>query len=730
MLPARDFRTVALGLFLFLMSVYLLNYSGSPHSSDGIAMLATAESLVRRGELDMNAYLWMGLQQGSFGPDGELYSRKGMGQVLAALPLAWLGLRVPAFGLVQTAMLLSPLVAAATALCLYTVCLRLGFGTSTALTVGLAYGLATPALPYSKYFFSDPLTGLALMAALLAALSYRRHASVLSSGACGACLGFAALTRSTSLALVPLFALGLWRWRSRPGSGEGGRFGLQGAGSHLASFAASVAAFLALMGSFNYLRYGDPLVTGYLPQESFSGDWVQGTAGLLVSPGRGLFLYAPILLLAIPGWLALRRRDPAVAWLGLGVFAAHGLIYGKWFMWHGGYCWGPRFLLPAVPFLMLALAPLWERGSMWRRAAVALPGVSLVPQLRGSVVSFAPFQDSLLASGLPLFDPRTFRLPRYSPLLGQWQYLHARNLDFAWAQGVDGAPQVDWLLLAGLSGTVLLSAAALAQAAAGKGRRLLVMAALAVALAVPFLLARAEEQGRHPLDRALRLVEGGERRGGAFLLARPTDSLVVSDRYRGLLPCYGLPADAPPWLDRLSDRYRNLWLLRDDAALAASAAELWLSSWGYQLATHTGGAPGGPSWRLVRYGRPRGELSLAATEEPFQAGITLAEAALAREGEVLFLRLQWRADRALVQDYKVFVHAYDAQGELLAQHDSMPALWQRPTTTWSPGETVEDRHALLLPAGKTCEYLLLGLYEPDTGRRLPLADGRDAVRIP
>ncbi|MEM7346792.1 MAG: hypothetical protein AAF485_21320, partial [Chloroflexota bacterium] len=57
-------------LFLFLLSVYLLTYTPRINSSDGLAMFATAESLVRRGAFDIEQIRWSDLQQGTYGLDG------------------------------------------------------------------------------------------------------------------------------------------------------------------------------------------------------------------------------------------------------------------------------------------------------------------------------------------------------------------------------------------------------------------------------------------------------------------------------------------------------------------------------------------------------------------------------------------------------------------------------------------------------------------------------------
>ena len=143
-------KHLAVALFLFLLSVYMLTYSGTLHSSDGQAMFSVAESFVRRLDYDINQIRWMGLQQGSFGPDGNLYCRKGLGTSLVAIPLAWLGLVVPFWGVVQTTMLLNVFVTALTGTVLFLYVRRLGYSQSTGGAIALIYGLGTMAWPYAK----------------------------------------------------------------------------------------------------------------------------------------------------------------------------------------------------------------------------------------------------------------------------------------------------------------------------------------------------------------------------------------------------------------------------------------------------------------------------------------------------------------------------------------------------------------------------------------------------
>ncbi len=85
----------------------------------------------------------------------------------------------------------------------------------------------------------------------------------------------------------------------------------------------------------------------------------------------------------------------------------------------------------------------------------------------------------------------------------------------------------------------------------------------------------------------------------------------------------------------------------------------------------------------------------------------------------------------VTQDYHVFIHLLDRQGQLVAQADGQPAHWTRPTSTWTVGELVVDRHGLWIPTGTApgVYQLSLGLYRPEDGQRLPLADGQDSIKL-
>jgi hypothetical protein len=109
-------------------------------------------------------------------------------------------------------------------------------------------------------------------------------------------------------------------------------------------------------------------------------------------------------------------------------------------------------------------------------------------------------------------------------------------------------------------------------------------------------------------------------------------------------------------------------------------------------------------------------------------GIDLPGANLA-PGDVVPLTLFWQARKPVAEDLKVFVHLVDAGGRLIAQRDSEPVGGLQPTTMWELGEAILDRHGVLLPDPlPPGEYwLIVGLYDPVSGDRLPVSAGGDAA---
>jgi hypothetical protein len=93
----------------------------------------------------------------------------------------------------------------------------------------------------------------------------------------------------------------------------------------------------------------------------------------------------------------------------------------------------------------------------------------------------------------------------------------------------------------------------------------------------------------------------------------------------------------------------------------------------------------------------------------------------ARPGDLVKLKLIWRARNAVGQSYKVFVHVVGADGRLLVQQDGVPGNWALPTDTWAAGEVIVDSYEIPIPPeAPPGDYgIQVWMYNPENGQRLP-----------
>jgi len=96
-------------------------------------------------------------------------------------------------------------------------------------------------------------------------------------------------------------------------------------------------------------------------------------------------------------------------------------------------------------------------------------------------------------------------------------------------------------------------------------------------------------------------------------------------------------------------------------------------------------------------------------------------------GQPVNVTLLWHPERETGDRYKIYVHILDAEGNLVAQHDSEAANWTRPSTTWVNGEYLLDEHEITLPSTAPVGQcgVLVGVYDAVTGVRLMTAANLD-----
>jgi 4-amino-4-deoxy-L-arabinose transferase-like glycosyltransferase len=97
-----------------------------------------------------------------------------------------------------------------------------------------------------------------------------------------------------------------------------------------------------------------------------------------------------------------------------------------------------------------------------------------------------------------------------------------------------------------------------------------------------------------------------------------------------------------------------------------------------------------------------------------------------KAGEVLRPRLYWQARAKMDEDYTVFVHLLDGEGDVRVQQDCLPQRGDYPTSEWRPGEVVWDAHELYIPPDLAAGsyQLVAGMYLLKTMERLPVLGAR------
>ena len=128
-----------------------------------------------------------------------------------------------------------------------------------------------------------------------------------------------------------------------------------------------------LIAAEAWIRRGSPLNTGYqsdagsrtlMPysgEPGFSYPIFFGLLSILFSFGKGLFFFAPGLLLPVRNKLLKLQQEIkldlyAVYTLWISFLVGLVLVYSHWWAWYGGWFWGPRFLLFASIPASFALA--------------------------------------------------------------------------------------------------------------------------------------------------------------------------------------------------------------------------------------------------------------------------------------------------------------------------------------------------------------------------------------
>jgi hypothetical protein len=404
---------------LAVMCFCLAVMSGHFLSIDGLGMWRQALALTYHHSWSLVPPIWWGSAVTS--------SSRGVGASLEYVPslviFSWLAGHVPVqagqqydFKLIYSDLLYTvagaPVWVAITAATAYVVGLTtklLGGDSRAALWAIAFYGLGSPALAASRGDWPQPLVAICWALSVYASLKYGSSGGRrwLWISAAGVFYGVLARPLEGSLVL-PGVLLILWA----------------GSRKHPIILAGQVGAWLAAVAATlltNWARFGSPTNFGYPGSISWSTPIWIGFPGDLLSPGRGLLWEFPALVLAALGATLIWRSGRRIEAMALaGVPAVLFLEACQFFDWAGGWDWGFRFFVPALP-IVAALAGLGAKA-LPPKLNGWLPGALLA----GGFIWNIPAVTTDLLAGYGQTYATTaanWRLDAYPPI-GAWRFVN------------------------------------------------------------------------------------------------------------------------------------------------------------------------------------------------------------------------------------------------------------------------------------------------------------------
>ncbi len=382
---------LALVLCVFSCAVYLvMPQPANPNAGDNFWYVPTAMSLVHEGDLDISEFadnvramdpadIWINciykdprlIQVAGRGSDDRRLNRFPIGTSLFAVPFVvvsdWvLGLPpAPLERAAKVAAVAAATSAALAVLLMFYLVSRLTSKRWLVWSVALFYAFGSPhfSTHHSALWSHNVLQLFVLMPLLLLVVAGGRMAWLSALP-----LTAAYVTRPESVIFVAAYAaLMVTRPKQR-----------------LAFFGVLGFALIGLL-LWSHALYGTYTPPYYYQTASLQFSVTRARLlGTLVSPNRGVFVFAPVLVLAIPGALLAvfrHERFPAIYRLAAAVVTAHWILLAGLPWWWGGFSVGPRYFLTVLPLLVVLVVP----GLEW---AVQLRGWAK-PFARGLIVAAA-----------------------------------------------------------------------------------------------------------------------------------------------------------------------------------------------------------------------------------------------------------------------------------------------------------------------------------------------------
>ncbi len=298
----------------------------------------------------------------------------------------------------------NPFMAAIAAVALFALVYQARRSLRWAVAIAGLFVVASIAWPYSKIGMETTFMA-AVMVAFALAYRARNSPSAGSWALAGFATGAAAATKAYALLSVLPIAILLWPAFVRLARREKVRLGL--------AACLPVLLWIGVIAWYNWSRYGSVTEFGYGGAPlTLSGPL--NFLGLLFSPGKGLVLYSPLVVLGALGLPRMWRADANLTLALLAFFVGLTALSGVSTYW-GDEVWGPRYIVPAAWALLVPIA--WWASTVTRQKVVAgVACLAVLVQVVGIAAPYSRYANVVRAmTGVPIYQDRVGVDPEQIP---------------------------------------------------------------------------------------------------------------------------------------------------------------------------------------------------------------------------------------------------------------------------------------------------------------------------
>jgi hypothetical protein len=396
-------RPVQAGLLLFAMSFALYAVTTQTLTGYEPETGAVTEGLVRDGVFYDKEDSLLPLKADISGEDGRYYARTGLLQPLLEAPFMAAGLAADNlfghFSHFQNAYTFlwfyNPFVAALAVVAMFALIYLTRRSLRWATTIAVLFAVASIAWPYSKIGMETTFM-FTIIAAFAVGAWARQSPTALSWSLTGFATGAAVATKAYAvISVLPILILLLPTFLKLDRARQV-RLGL--------AACLPLLLWAVAIGVYNHARFGSPTDFGYPPSP-----WAMAAPfnflGLILSPGKGLLFYSPLIALGALGLPRLWREDRSLTLALLSFFVVLTSLSGLSAYW-GDEVWGPRYIVPAAWVLLVPIA-WWATTVTRQKVMLAVAAVAVVVQIVGISAQYSRYTDVVRKlSGVPVYHDR------------------------------------------------------------------------------------------------------------------------------------------------------------------------------------------------------------------------------------------------------------------------------------------------------------------------------------